>query len=170
MKKRDKQVKKISQALTEAFMPLVVVKDASMFTKIAEAIIECVEDPPPKASKKNGYGTAASRSIGHYCDLWRARFNSDKNPRILKKDANAIQRFVKELGEKDTFKLLGAYFSMPNSYYAKRSYPISMLERDFNEIWHFALSGKFTSNGQMRSYERSAGVASQLDRIERGEL
>lgn len=129
------------------------------------------ETTAPKKNRRTGSGKKANFLIKTYCDLWKERHGDGTDyPDIVSKDAGIAKRLAKDLSEKRIEELLHAYFSMPEGNLIKRKHPLELMEFNLKEISAFAKTGKFTTRSEARSIDSTAGVASQLERIRRGEL
>lgn len=87
-----------------------------------------------------------------YCDEWRAK--TGKSPSITGKDAGMLSRLGKDLGAARATALIKAYFAMPNAYYFRRGYPVSLLSTDLSAIQQFEATGKVVTGAVVHELEK----------------
>lgn len=97
-------------------------------------------------------GTAGSRCIGRYCELFDAQYKTQ--PVLDGKAIGQVSRLAKQLGENATLKLLDAYFAMPDSLVAKRRHDVGLFVSKLNEVKVFMTTGRIVTMNEMRTNDK----------------
>jgi hypothetical protein len=169
MTKREKHIKAIVEALAQLDEPVMIPRDRQeRRVLVAAAILDAIQDPPPKP-KKTG-DPANSRTVGIYCELWKARHRAQAYPTIYPQDARNLRALVEAAGEDKAARLLHAYFAMPSGYYMQRRHPVDLLIRDIKAVEAFADSNQIVTNAEAKAIDQTVGIAQQLARIKSGDL
>lgn len=167
MTKREKYKQRLEGAIAEILGQSLI---TGVVEDLADLILDIVTDPPPKKRGQKGAGTANSRIVGLYCDLWRARYQAKASPPVTGQAARQLASLVKDFGEKRVEYLLEAYFQMPDGFLIKNRHPVNFLVSKLTEVASFADSGRFVSVSESRNIEKGASIGSVMERIDRGEL
>lgn len=95
--------------------------------------------------------------VAHYCDAWRARYNS--NPLISPKVAGQLNRMGKDFGTPKAQALITAYLNMPDSWFVKKLHDVPTLVTNINAISHFVDTGKMVTKGHIKKLEEQVDEA-----------
>ena len=122
------------------------------------------KDPPAEGAEPKG--TANSKAIAYFCDLWKAKYNAETSPTITKKEAGIITRMVKSMSLNKVQDFMDAYFSMPDTWIVKNAHPIALLESKKMEIHRYMQSGAHVNVGDMRTMDRKISNKKLFDKFE----
>lgn len=96
----------------------------------------------------DGDGEFAKAFIAHYCECYKAKFNS--NPVINGKSAGIAKRLVKDLGIGKAKTLIEKYLQMHDQWFITRHYDLTTFEANLNKIETFSETGKRITLQQAR--------------------
>lgn len=120
----------------------------------------------PASDKSDALKLKANYLIKKYCELFKLKYSS--SPEISGKDAGIAKRIASELSEEKVNLYLEAFFSMPDAWLMKAKHPLHLFETKKNEIVVFANSGKFTSQQNANSLDKSVDFQEKLKAIRSG--
>jgi hypothetical protein len=107
--------------------------------------------------------------------VWEAYFNAyvlryKVEPLKNKPNNISISNFVKRVGREDAPKIIEFYLRHNDSFYLKSTHSLNLALRDAESLRTQWLKGRAITGTDIKNFERSDQLKSQLDRIETGEL
>lgn len=122
---------------------------------------------PAKVEKKPGLTAPV---IAHYCDLWKARYQSPRSPDITAADAGRMARFVKDVGVERAKRLIEAFLQMPDHWFVTKTHSIPTLMGNLPKVGLFADSGKMITRQETQQLDRQATNANTLQQLRDGKI
>jgi hypothetical protein len=104
-----------------------------------DAAIEGISKPRTAAKAKPVSGI--QEAIARYCDLYRARYKTDKNPHLLVKDRGHLQNLIKTAGLDRTLEILEAYFTSDDYRFTQKKHDVPTLIYNLNQVTLLADTG-----------------------------
>lgn len=137
--------------------------------KEGSGISDAIQNPPaqqrkPKASAPEG----ANIVIGKYCELWKAKYQSQAP--IRGKDAGLIKTLVSDFGVYKATEFIEAYLEMPDSWFVTKRHDITTLMNNLNAVAQFIETGRMFTKKEINNLDSSNSLRNTLDAIERGEI
>lgn len=125
---------------------------------------------PPKTTnflvKQNSKANKATWDA--YSEAYFARYQVA--PTRNAKTNSCIANFVKRVGEGDAVEVIRFFVAHNEGFYIKASHSVALALRDAESLRTQWLRRKPVTQNDVRQFEKSDQLRSQLDRIERGEL
>jgi hypothetical protein len=105
-----------------------------------------------------------------YCDLWKARYKSQRSPDIRGKTAGQLNGLAKDLGLDRARVLITAYLQMPDEWFVTKTHDVSTLLSNLAKVALFADSGRMITRSDIKQLEKKH-ESSNLDKlIEEGKI
>lgn len=126
--------------------------------------VDAAQPPKPAAPEKTNL------VIAKYCDLWRARYKSEKSPPVLPQHCAIMKKIVTTVGQERALLLVEAYFKMPDSWYVTKRHDIPTLMGNLNAVTQFAESGRMFSKRELNQLDLAITNKATHDALERNEV
>jgi hypothetical protein len=112
----------------------------------------------------------ADAFIARYCDSWKERYKTQKNPAITGKIAGIAKRLVKDLGVERATALVEAYLEMEDSWFLKKRHGLVEFEQNLNAVIQFHETGEGMNSHQIKNSELTSNFERQMRAIEEGRI
>lgn len=154
MTKREQHLRAIVEALRLLDEPALIPREReTQRLAVAEAVLDAIQDPPPKKRVKADSDGIGAQFIAHYISKLREKFPEAGTPAISKEDAGRAKLYAKAVGIEKALQTLDAYFNSENNYYALRGYELKTFLKDSHAIGLGIGSGR-TPSRQNRNQAR----------------
>jgi len=175
-KVNESKVKKKVNSSTAKKRSIAVVNPPSNPKPEEEAKLVVAENPtsPVKKSEDKSKGTAVSRCIAKYCELWGMHYGGpeNKSPTPTGSDRGGIKRLLKDFSEEKLKKLLEIYFAMPDSRNVWGHHSLKIFELKIKAIEGFSHTGRVITQTAVIEADKQVEVAqkshenfAELDRL-----
>lgn len=103
--------------------------------------------------------------IALYCNLWKAKYKSERSPDIRGKTAGQIVGLAKDLGHSRAETLVTAYLQMNDQWFLTKTHDIPTLLGNLPKVALFADSGQLVTKTLANQIDQSTALREQMKRL-----